>query len=67
MAPLLRDRLLPFMKPVHALASPRTREEWKPVLENVKALYMERRYKQCASRATEVLNGAKNVSMPFFW
>lgn len=64
MAPLLPDRLLPYTKPGHAIVSPRTREEWKAVLGKVKVLYLERSYKKCASRSTEILDGAKDpVSM----
>lgn len=64
MAPLLPDKLLPYTGPGHAIISPRTSEEWKAILEKVKVLYLERSYKRCVSRSTEILNGAKDpVSM----
>lgn len=60
MAPLFADRLRPFMVPNRVMVSPSNREEWENVLKSVKALYLQRHYKKCASRSTEILNGAKD-------
>lgn len=37
---------------------PRTPSEWKAVLLDVKRLYLDRQYKQCASRSSEIFKGA---------
>lgn len=38
--------------------APRTSSEWKASLLEVKSLYLERQYKQCAARSTEILKKA---------
>lgn len=35
---------------------PSPNEKWKLSLQEVKILHLQRRHKQCASRATEILN-----------
>lgn len=38
--------------------APRTPSEWKASLLEVKSLYLERQYKQCAAHSTEILKRA---------
>ena len=35
--------------------SPKTAKQWKAALKEVKLLYIQRQYKQCAARSTELL------------
>ena len=42
---------------------PQTPREWKVVFMEVKRLYLERQYKQCAARATELLEVTKEAAV----
>ncbi|KAK2757070.1 hypothetical protein FQN54_005039 [Arachnomyces sp. PD_36] len=66
MAPLIADRLLPYTMPNRVIVSPSNGEEWKIVLKNVKVLYLQRHYKQCASRSTDILKGARAPINPIY-
>ncbi|RJE22463.1 hypothetical protein PHISCL_05195 [Aspergillus sclerotialis] len=39
----------------NASSSPKTAKQWKAALKEVKLLYIQRQYKQCAARSTELL------------
>ncbi|OOQ90126.1 hypothetical protein PEBR_05208 [Penicillium brasilianum] len=43
--------------------SPQTPTEWKAGLMEVKRLYLQRQYKQCAARATELLEATKEAAV----
>lgn len=42
---------------------PQTPTEWKADLMEVKRLYLQRQYKQCAARATELLEATKEAAV----
>lgn len=41
---------------------PRTPKEWKTTMVEVKRLYLNRQYKQCAARAVELLETIKGTN-----
>ncbi|KAK6826991.1 hypothetical protein RU639_004703 [Aspergillus parasiticus] len=45
---------------------PRSSQQWKGALQDVKLLYIQRQYKQCASRATELLEKAREPLHPVY-
>ncbi|KAE8379890.1 hypothetical protein BDV26DRAFT_279961 [Aspergillus bertholletiae] len=40
---------------------PRSAQQWKAALQDIKLLYIQRQYKQCAARATELLEKARDL------
>lgn len=43
---------------------PKTQSQWKSALQDVKSLYIQRQYKQCAARSSELLkNGSRPVTI----
>jgi hypothetical protein len=47
-----------FLKEMPHLCIPSTDSEWRKTLEEVRALYVKRRYKQCSTRCISVLGDA---------
>ncbi|KAE8414885.1 hypothetical protein BDV36DRAFT_298618 [Aspergillus pseudocaelatus] len=45
---------------------PRSSQQWKTALHDVKLLYIQRQYKQCAGRATELLEKAREPLHPVY-
>ncbi|KAE8165871.1 hypothetical protein BDV40DRAFT_285829 [Aspergillus tamarii] len=45
---------------------PRSSQQWKAALHDVKLLYIQRQYKQCAARATELLKKAREPLHPVY-
>jgi hypothetical protein len=39
--------------------SPQSPEQWKQIIQDVKLLYFQRQYKQCAARSFEILEAVK--------
>jgi hypothetical protein len=40
---------------------PRTQKEWRRVLDDVRALYLKRQYKQCSARCLQMLEEAADL------
>ncbi|KNG89057.1 hypothetical protein ANOM_002952 [Aspergillus nomiae NRRL 13137] len=45
---------------------PRSSQQWKAALQGVKLLYVQRQYKQCAARATELLEKSREPLHPVY-
>jgi len=44
-----------------ALPLPRTQQEWRTVLDEVRNTYLMRQYKQCSARCLQLLQGAPDM------
>ncbi|KAF5867058.1 hypothetical protein ETB97_006904 [Aspergillus alliaceus] len=45
---------------------PRSSQQWKIALKNIKVLYIQRQYKQCAAQATELIGQAREPFHPVY-